>query len=89
MLAFPLATVTTENRDGRAGENVRITTVTPTRWTFDTCHRLGKAGFDMGFRAIRNEGSTTGNELEREENWMIEDFLPPRLSPDVTLPHRP
>jgi hypothetical protein len=41
------------------------------RRCFDTCHRLGKAGFDMGYRAIRDEGSTTGNELEREVDWMM------------------
>ena len=85
MLAFPLATVTTETEEGPNGP-VKRTTVRPAKWTFDTAHRLARAMFDLGRRAICNEGMLTGDEEEREEDWMIEDYAPPGAITAVLAP---
>jgi hypothetical protein len=56
MLEFPLATLTTETNETPDGRIVKITTVKPGRWTFDTVGRLGAhADRKMG-QALRNEG---------------------------------
>jgi hypothetical protein len=83
MLEFPLATVTTETVD-RAGGPARVTTVRPSKWTFDTIGRVAKIMFALAEQAARNTGGTTGDELERDENWMIENYAVPSLTSSLT-----
>jgi hypothetical protein len=78
MLAFPLATVTTETVEGPDGQIILQTTITPARWTFDTLAPLARTMFALGREAICNEGGIDQSEVEREEDWMIEDFKPRR-----------
>ena len=81
MLEFPLATVTTETVD-RLGGPVRVTTVRPAKWTFDTVGRLARIMFALAQQAVRNTGSIS-DEMEREENWMIEDYsVPDSVTPE-------
>jgi hypothetical protein len=54
MLEFPLATVTTKTV-AKDGVTYHLTTVRPVRWSMDTVHRLGVAGFRLSKSAIRNE----------------------------------
>jgi len=87
MLGFPLATITTEVRKDPNGEMARFTTVNPARWSFDTVHRMAARMCALGLAAVRNTGATGGNEMEREENWMIDDYLEvPQVSPDDKSP---
>ena len=79
MLEFPLATVTTETVD-RPGGPVRVTTVRPSKWNFDTIGRVAKIMFALATQAARNTGSIAGDELERDENWMIEEYAVPSLT---------
>ena len=36
--------------------------------------------FALAEQAARNTGGTTGDELERDENWMIENYAVPSLT---------
>src|ERR1700681_3369108 len=76
MMEFPLATVTTKTVE-LAGGMARVTTVLPAKWTFDTITRVGNLAFTLMERAVRNTGSVHGDEMERKENWMIEDYVVP------------
>jgi hypothetical protein len=80
MMEFPLATVTTKTVE-LAGGMARVTTVLPAKWTFDTIARVGNFAFPLMERAVRNTGSVNGDEMEREENWMIEDYVVPEAVP--------
>jgi hypothetical protein len=70
--------------------------VRPSKWTFDTIGRVAKIMFALAEQAVRNTGSIAGDEMEREENWMIEDYnvpVPSLTSGDAAneeaLPNQP
>jgi hypothetical protein len=78
MLDFPLASITTETREGPNGETIRQTTVKPGRWTFDTAGRLSVHAERLCVAALRNEGSISDvNPDERDEKFDLEDFVAP------------
>ena len=41
--------------------------------------------FALAQQAVRNTGSIAGDEMEREENWMIEDYTVPDAAPAPSL----
>ena len=64
---------------------MRVTTVRPSKWNFDTIGRVAKIMFALAQQAVRNTGSIAGDEMEREENWMIEDYTVPDAAPAPSL----
>jgi len=81
MLDFPLATVTTETRQGPNGEIIRQTTINPAKWTLDTFGRVARILFALANQATRPQGGPSGAEDERDEVWRDEEFVAPLPAP--------
>jgi hypothetical protein len=74
MLAYPLATVTTETVEGANGQIIHHTTVQPTRWTFDTAIRMAVASFELGRQATQNEGAADRFRPRARGKWTTARF---------------
>jgi hypothetical protein len=75
MLDFPLATVTTTEREGLNGTVIKTTIIKPARWSMDSAGRLAVLGFRLAAEAIRGDGGLGNDEpAVRAEEFAFSDF---------------
>jgi hypothetical protein len=81
MLDFPLATVTTETREGPTGEIKSPDRRQSGEMDVDTFGRVARILFALANQATRPQGGPSGPEDEREEVWRDEGFVAPLPAP--------